>query len=85
MSEDENIFEGVIPILRVANLQASAGFSSRVQNRFPRPWRSRVGRSRSLCDLSCGRRSGNPGSWGWVGVADAISLFEEYKKKRSEN
>lgn len=75
-------FEGVYPILRVGNLTASIEYYVRVLG-FKVDWGGDgdvASVSRGRCHLFlCQGDQGNPGSWVWVGVADAEALFEEYK------
>jgi uncharacterized glyoxalase superfamily protein PhnB len=78
-------FEGVIPILRVGNLQASLDYYVRVLG-FEIDWggdsgvMASVSRDRASVML-CEGDQGNPGTWVWVGVEDAGALFEEYSER----
>jgi predicted enzyme related to lactoylglutathione lyase len=73
--------EGVTPILSVRSLQASIDYYVRVLG-FEVDWLdpsimasvSRDGGAIMLCEES----QGNPGTWLWVGVDDADSLYNEY-------
>ena len=74
-------FEGVTPILRVADLAASIeyyvgvlGFKAKWQDR----WFAPVVRGRCELFLAEGDQ-GHPGSWVWIGVPDAGALFEELR------
>jgi predicted enzyme related to lactoylglutathione lyase len=75
------VFECVSPILRVANLEASAAYYVDVLG-FKVDWMepgimvsvSRGGKGLLLCEGD----QGNPGGWVWIGVSDADQLFQEY-------
>ncbi len=75
--------ENVIPILRVRSLEASIDYYLSVLG-FEVDWQvpgsiasvSRDGHSIMLCEGD----QGNPGTWVWIGVADA-SLFDELAAK----
>jgi catechol 2,3-dioxygenase-like lactoylglutathione lyase family enzyme len=74
-------FEGVCPILRVASVKASLDYY--VTNLgFKIDWTTAlfasVSRGRTHIFLSQGDQ-GHPGSWVWIGVEDAATLFEEYR------
>src|SRR5215213_11197332 len=76
------VFGGVSPILRVANLAASVDYYVRVLG-FTVDWEDPgviASVSRGGCGIFlCEGDQGNPGSWVWIGVADAEALFEEYR------
>ena len=74
-------FEGMTPILRVRDLAASLeyyvqklGFKIDWQG----PFFASVSRGRCHLFLSHGDQ-GHPGSWVWIGVEDAETLFQEYQ------
>jgi predicted lactoylglutathione lyase len=75
-------FEGVTPILRVADVAASVEYYVRVLG-FKRDWGypyfASVSRGRCHIFLSQGDQ-GNPGTWVWIGVGDALKLLEEYRR-----
>ena len=74
--------ECVVPILRVARLEASiAYYVERLGFRVD--WRagamasvSRDGKAIMLCEGA----QGNPGTWVWIGVHDAAALHEELRR-----
>ena len=74
--------ECVVPILRVANLQASIDYYVNVLG-FKVDWHepgimasvSRTRRGLMLCEGD----QGNPGTWVWIGAEDAAALYEEYR------
>jgi hypothetical protein len=74
-------FEGVSPILRVANLWQSLDYYVRTLG-FRIDWQdpSRIASvSRGRCSLFlCEGDQGNPGSWVWIGVPDVNALHQEY-------
>src|SRR3954466_10263512 len=76
-------FEGVSPILPVANLQASLDYYINVLG-FKVNWQA-VGFasvSRGQCNLMLAQgEQGNPGTWVWIGVNDADMIFDEYLAK----
>jgi uncharacterized glyoxalase superfamily protein PhnB len=79
-------FGGVTPILRVADIEASIGYYTRVLG-FRLNWRDEEGNSfasvtRGGCNLflSVGDQ-GHPGSWIWIGTSDADALYEELLAK----
>ena len=78
-------FEGVTPILRVADLKDSLKYYVRTLG-FKLDWEApsfaSVSRGRCHIMLSQGDQ-GHTGSWVWVGVGDAELLFEEYCAKRA--
>ena len=76
-------FEGAVPILRVADLRASLAYYQDVLG-FKRDWGgegsfplmasvSRDGAAVMLCQGA----QGNPGTWVWFGVDDAVRLRDE--------
>lgn len=71
--------ECVIPILRVANLDRSVDYYTRVLG-FSQDWRvegmASVSRDRGAIML-CEGGQGQPGTWVWIGVCDAAALFAE--------
>jgi len=72
-------FEGVTPILRVANLAASLEYYVGVLGfavSWGTPYFACVSRGNCNLFLSQGDQ-GNSGTWVWVGVSDASALFEE--------
>jgi catechol 2,3-dioxygenase-like lactoylglutathione lyase family enzyme len=76
-------FEGVTPILRVADTAASIHYYVTALG-FDLDWQDpRVGFasvSRGKCHLFlCRGDQGHPGSWIWVGVGDADALLQEYR------
>ena len=68
------------PILRVDDLGASLDYYGRVLG-FTVDWRDGLGLasvSRDRCTLMlCQGDQGHPGTWAWIGVADADALHEE--------
>jgi catechol 2,3-dioxygenase-like lactoylglutathione lyase family enzyme len=78
-------FEGVTPILRVAELKESLKYYVRTLG-FKLDWEgpifASVSRGRCHIMLSEGDQ-GHTGSWVWVGVGDADLLFDEYCAKRA--
>jgi len=78
------VFEGVTPILRVSNLQASIDYYVKVLG-FKVDWQvagimgsvSRGGCGIMLCEGD----QGNPGTWVWIGVEGIEPLLEEYSAK----
>ena len=74
-------FEGVNPVLRVADARASRNYyvnvlGFKVDFEFP----YFVAVSRGRCGLFlCEGDQGHPGSWVWIGVEDVMALLEEYK------
>ncbi len=77
-------FEGVSPILTVADIRASIDYYVDVLG-FKLDW----GGENGFASVSHGRchimlsegDQGHPGAWVWVGVTDAGKLFEEYKSR----
>ena len=75
-------FEGGNPIFRVRSLSASIDYYVRVLG-FKLDWEdpgigASVSRGRFGLFLIEGDQ-GNPGSWVWIGVSSAETLFEEYR------
>jgi catechol 2,3-dioxygenase-like lactoylglutathione lyase family enzyme len=78
-------FEGVTPILRVADIKESIKYYTRVLGfkiNWETPIFAQVSRGRCNIMLSEGDQ-GHSGTWVWVGVGDAELLFEEYCAKRA--
>jgi predicted enzyme related to lactoylglutathione lyase len=76
-----NFFEVVTPILRVRELSASVQHYVHVLG-FRVDWTDEgmVSVSRDRCSLMlCEGAQGNPGTWVWIGVADAGALHAEYR------
>jgi len=74
-------FEGVTPILRVRDIDASIAYyieklGFRVNWKFP--YFADVARGKCSIFLSKGDQ-GHIGGWVWIGVQDAATLFEQYK------
>lgn len=76
-------FEGVIPILRVRDLDASLEHYTRVLG-FSADWRdasfASVSRGHASLFL-CQGGQGHAGTWVWIGVADAARLHDELRHK----
>ncbi len=75
-------FEGVNPILRVANVTASVDYYLHVLG-FRLEWGSEgfACVSRGRCHLFlCQGDQGHPGSWVWIGVSSADDLLKEYRR-----
>ena len=74
-------FEGVTPILRVNDVQASVDYYVRCLG-FKIDWRfpafASISRGKCCLFLSEGDQ-GHTGTWVWVGVEDAESLEAEYR------
>ena len=74
-------FEGVTPVLRVANVSASVEYYVKVLG-FKLDWGdggfASVSRDRCNIFLSEGDQ-GNPGGWVWIGVADVEVLHAQYR------
>ena len=73
-------FEGVTPILRVKDMQASIEHYVQVLG-FKVDWQSPgfASVSRDRCHIFlCEGDQGNPGAWVWIGVGDCQLLFAEY-------
>lgn len=76
--------ENAIPILRVRSVQASIDYYVKVLG-FEVDWHvegstasvSRDGHSIMLVEGS----QGHPGTWVWIGVSDAATLFDEIRAK----
>ncbi len=78
-------FEGVSPILPVADLKDSIKYYTRVLG-FKVNWETPVFASvgRGRCNLMLAESDqGHPGTWVWIGVGDADLLFQEYCEKRA--
>jgi catechol 2,3-dioxygenase-like lactoylglutathione lyase family enzyme len=75
--------EGVVPILRVRDLQASVDYYVNVLG-FKMDWETpamvSVSRDRASLML-CEGHQGNPGTWVWIGVSDAQAFFDEFTAK----
>ena len=77
-------FEGVTPILRVADLRASLDFYQATLG-FRRDWGGEGAHS-TMASVSrdgaavmlCHGAQGAPGTWVWFGVEDATALHAEY-------
>ncbi|MBV8071294.1 MAG: VOC family protein [Acidobacteriaceae bacterium] len=76
-------FEGVTPILRVQDLDASIDYYLNVLG-FKLDWRHRdvmASVSRDRCSLMlCHEGQGHPGTWVWMGVTDIEPLFRELSR-----
>jgi catechol 2,3-dioxygenase-like lactoylglutathione lyase family enzyme len=76
-------FEGVTPILRVADFEASVAYYRDVLG-FELDWRDgqfgQVRRGDAALMLSQGRQ-GHAGTWVWIGVSDADALHEELRAR----
>jgi uncharacterized glyoxalase superfamily protein PhnB len=80
----ENRFEGVTPILNVRDLAASVAWYTGVLG-FEVDWQqpgimASVSRDRCCIFLVEGGQ-GHPGTWMWIGVADAGALCDEVRAK----
>jgi catechol 2,3-dioxygenase-like lactoylglutathione lyase family enzyme len=74
-------FEGVAPILRVADVKASVEYYVRVLGfklDWETPYFASVSRDKCHIFLSEGDQ-GQPGGWVWIGVEDAAALWKEYQ------
>jgi catechol 2,3-dioxygenase-like lactoylglutathione lyase family enzyme len=74
-------FEGVNPILRVADVKASVDYYVRVLGfklDWDGPYFASVSRGKCHIFLSEGDQ-GHPGGWVWIGVEDAAALLKEYR------
>jgi catechol 2,3-dioxygenase-like lactoylglutathione lyase family enzyme len=74
-------FEGVTPVLRVANLAASVNYYLGVLGfklDWDNPYFASVSRGKCHIFLSEGDQ-GHPGAWVWIGVEDAAALLKEYR------
>jgi catechol 2,3-dioxygenase-like lactoylglutathione lyase family enzyme len=73
-------FEGVSPILRVADVEASIKYYVEVLG-FKVNWHvpgfASVGRG-GCGIMLCENEQGNPGAWVWIGIGDADLLHQEY-------
>ena len=77
-------YEGVVPILRVADLTASIDYYTNILG-FGLQWQepgvfASIIRDEVKLFLAQGDQ-GNPGSWIWIGVDDAEQLFNDYRAK----
>jgi catechol 2,3-dioxygenase-like lactoylglutathione lyase family enzyme len=77
-------FEGVVPILRVADLTASIDYYTNILG-FELQWQepgvfASIIRDEVKVFLAQGDQ-GNPGSWIWIGVDDAEQLCKDYRAK----
>lgn len=80
MSTPPITFEGVVPILRVRDLDAAVDYYTRILG-FSQHWRAAeiASVARGRCDLFLAAGDqGNPGAWVWVGVSDAALLHQQY-------
>ena len=77
-------FHVAAPILPVADLAVSLDYYVRVLG-FTEDWRDATGVvsvSRDRCTLMlCQGDQGHPGTWVWIGVADADALHDELKAR----
>ena len=75
-------FGPATPLVRVANLRASVDYFVQILG-FKIDWDDTiVSVSRDRCCLFlCQGDQGNPGSWIWIGVADAEALHDELVAK----
>ena len=76
--------ECVVPILRVARLDASVAFYVDVLG-FRVDWQEPQGMASVSRDgqaiMLCQGAQGNSGTWVWIGVADCTALHEELRGK----
>lgn len=77
-------FEGVTPILRVADTAASIDYYT-TKLGFRLDWQDAqsgfASVSRGKCHIFlCPGDQGHPGTWIWVGVGNADALLEEYRR-----
>lgn len=74
---------GIVPILRVENLDAAVGYYVE-QLGFQLEWKDRplagVGRDGASLMLSEGDQ-GNPGTWLWISTSDADALYAELQAR----
>ena len=77
-------FEGVSPIFRINDLEASIDYYVNILG-FKVDWRAEgviASVSRDRCGIFlCEGDQGHAGGWVWVGVEDAEALFNEYREK----
>jgi catechol 2,3-dioxygenase-like lactoylglutathione lyase family enzyme len=76
-------FEGVTPILRVADFEASVAYYTDVLG-FRLQWRDgRFGAVRrdDATLMLCEGSQGHAGTWVYVGVSDADALHDEYRSR----
>jgi predicted lactoylglutathione lyase len=74
-------FEGVCPILPVANVQKSIDHYLEKLG-FKLDWQATgfASVNRDKCHIMlCEGEQGHPGTWVWIGVGDVELLFEEYR------
>ena len=74
-------FDGVTPVLRVRDVEASTEYYVRVPG-FKIDFQTAgfVSVSRGRCCLFlCEGDQGHPGAWAWIGVSDAAALEAEYR------
>lgn len=74
-------FEGMTPILRVTDLNASIAYYTGVLG-FEVDWKNAIfaAVSRDKCHLFLSEGDqGKPGSWVWIGVEDVDALHAEYQ------
>lgn len=75
-------FENSTPILSVANLLVSVSYYVEALGFTRANWGNdiftSVSRDRAAIYL-CQGGQGRPGTWVWIGVEDAATLYEEYK------
>jgi predicted enzyme related to lactoylglutathione lyase len=73
-------FEGVTPILRVRDLQASVDYYVKVLGFTINFFEGIASVSRDRCGIFLVEGDqGNPGTWLWIGVEDVDALFAEYR------
>lgn len=75
--------EGITPILRVENPEASKRYYLDVLGfklDWEAPWMFSVSRDRASLML-CRQHQGNPGTWVWIGCEDADALHAEFVAK----
>ena len=74
---------GVVPILRVENLEASVSYYLDKLG-FESQWRAgqmaSVGRGKTSIMLN-ENDQGQPGTWLWIGVSDVDALYAEFQKR----
>ena len=76
------VFEGVSPILRVADLAASLTYYVDILG-FKIDWQAPgiACVSRDRCSIFlCEGDQGHPGAWVWIGVSDAAVLHSDYQQ-----
>ena len=80
-SEQAIVFGEVTPVLRVADVEASAGYYARALGftvNFKTPGFASIGRGRCNIFL-CEGDQGHAGSWVWIDGKDVDALHEEFK------